>query len=349
MKMPKYTQAFIDRHGTARFYFRKAGQKKVPLPGLPWSPEFMAAHEIALAAGEMPRSEIGATRTLPGSVNALVIAYLGSARFASLATETRRTRRNILERFRAEHGDKRLMKMDRDVVIRMLEKKIATPFAARNWLKTLRAAVQFGITIGMIKTDPTMGIKPTKAKTDGFRAWNEADIAAFEVRHPIGTKERLALALLLHTAQRRGDVVRMGRQHVNDGMIAVRQNKTGTVLSIPIHPDLRAVLDATPSNHLTFLTTSFGRPFVAAGFTNWFREACNAAGLPRGTSAHGLRKAACRRLAEAGCSANVIASISGHASLGELARYTKAADQVRMAKDGMATLVSETKKRTTSV
>jgi integrase len=315
---------------------------------MPGSPTFTAAYDVALSTGEIPRSEIGVSRALPGTVNALVVAYLASATFASLAPETRRTRRNILERFRVEHGDKRLAKMDSDVVGRMLEKKIATPFAARNWLKTLRAAIQFGIKVGMLKIDPTMGVKNTKAKTDGFRTWDESDIAKFEVRHPIGSKERLALALLLYTVQRRGDVVRMGRQHVREGMIAVRQNKTGTMLSIPIHPDLRAVLEATPSNHLTFLTTSFGKPFVAAGFTNWFREACNEAGLPRGTSAHGLRKAGCRRLAEAGCSANVIASISGHASLGEVTRYTKAADQVRMAKDGMAMLVSETKKRTTS-
>ena len=60
--------------------------------------------------------------------------------------------------------------------------------------------------------------------------------------------------------------------------------------------------------------------------------------LPRHCAAHGLRKAACRRLAEAGCSANVIASISGHTTLTEVARYTKAADQERMARDGMAAI-----------
>lgn len=345
MKTPRFTQGFVDRHGRARFYFRRKGFARVPLPGLPWSPKFMVAYQSAMA-GDAPRIEIGASRTLPGTVNALAVAYLASATFASHAPETRRTRRNIIERFRAEHGDKRIALLRSDHIGVMLEKKIATPFAARNWLKTVRALMQFGIKIGMIRTDPTLGIKPTKAKTDGFRTWDEGDIAKFEARHPIGTKERLALALLLFTVQRRGDVIRMGRQHVRDGMISVRQNKTGTTLSIPIHPDLRAVLDATPSDHLTFLTTSFGKPFVAAGFTNWFREACNAAGLPRGTSAHGLRKAGCRRLAEAGCSANIIASISGHASLGEVARYTKAADQARMAKDGMAMLVLETKKRT---
>lgn len=345
MKMPKYTQAFIDRHGTARFYFRKAGHKQVPLPGRPWTPAFMAAYEAALD-GPAPRVDIGASRTQPGTVNALVVAFLASATFASLAQETRRTRRNIIERFRNEHGDKRIALLRSDHIAVMLEKMIKTPFAARNWLKTVRAMTQFGVKIRMIKADPTLGVKNAKAKSDGFRTWNEDDIAAFEARHPIGTKERLALALLLYTVQRRGDVVRMGRQHVPDGMIAVRQNKTGTMLSIPIHPDLQIVFDASPSNHLTFLTTAFGKPFVAAGFTNWFREACNEAGLPRGTSAHGLRKAGCRRLAEAGCSANIIASISGHASLGEVTRYTKAADQVRMAKDGIAMLVSEAKRRT---
>lgn len=123
----------------------------------------------------------------------------------------------------------------------------------------------------------------------------------------------------------------LGRQHIRDGLLQLRQQKTGATLVIPVRPELVAVLEATPSNHLTFLTTATGNPFSAAGFTNWFREMCNEAGLPRGTSAHGLRKAACRRLAEAGCSANVIASISGHASLREVQRYTAAADQVRMA------------------
>jgi integrase len=347
MKAPKFTHGFVDRHGTARFYFRKAGCKQVPLPGLPWSPVFMAAYEAALG-GDAPPIEIGASRTKPGTINALVVSYFNSMAFQALAPETRRTRRNILERFRAEHGDKRSALLKREHISAMFAKKAATRFAARNWLKTVRALMQFALVVGTLKEDPTAGIKNLSGKTDGFRTWNEDDIAAFEARHPVGTRERLALALLLNTAQRRGDVVRMGRQHIRNGAIEVKQQKTGTRLAIPIHPDLQAALDATPSAHLTFLTTAFGRPFTAAGFTNWFREACNAAGLPRGTSAHGLRKAACRRLAEAGCSANVIASISGHASLAEVTRYTKAADQERMAKDGMAMLVSETKKRTSS-
>jgi len=177
------------------------------------------------------------------------------------------------------------------------------------------------------------------------------NIAAFEAKHQVGSRARLALALLLYTGQRRSDIVQMGRQHIRNGILHLRQQKTGASLAIPVHPTLQAVLEATSSEHLTFLTTHGGSPFTAAGFTNWFRECCNDAGLAKGTSAHGLRKAACRRLAEAGCSANVIAAISGHKSLNEVQRYTAAADQLRMARTGMEAMRKAfpvTTKRTSS-
>ena len=94
-------------------------------------------------------------------------------------------------------------------------------------------------------------------------------------------------------------------------------------------------LDATPSDHLTFLTTRFGRPFEASTFSHWFRDQCDKAELPH-CSAHGLRKAAARRLAEAGCAPHEIGAITGHASLAELVRYTRAADQRRLAEAAMA-------------
>ena len=198
--------------------------------------------------------------------------------------------------------------------------------------------MQLAVDEGYRPDNPTTGIKRIKNKTDGFHTWTEEEIAQFEAHHPIGSKARLALGLLLYTAQRRSDVVRMGRQHVRGGVVHVRQQKTGAMLAIPMHPDLATIIDATPNDHLTYLTTSFGKPFTAAGFGNYFRECCNGAGLPKHCAAHGLRKAAYRRLAEAGCSANVIASISGHSTLAEVARYTKAADQQRMARDGIAAI-----------
>ncbi len=85
---PKYVHGFLDRHGRPRFYFRRAGFNKVPLPGLPWSPEFMAAYEEAVAG--QPKPEIGAARTKPGSMRALSVSYFQSVDYRSLQERTQR-------------------------------------------------------------------------------------------------------------------------------------------------------------------------------------------------------------------------------------------------------------------
>jgi len=178
-------------------------------------------------------------------------------------------------------------------------------------------------------------VKAIRIKSSGHHSWTDVEIEQFERRHPVGSRARLALALLLYTGQRRGDVIRMGAQHIRDGFLHVRQEKTGAELTIPVHPELQMVLIATASGHLTFLTTQYGGPFKPQAFSTWFRQECDKAGLPH-CSAHGLRKAAARSLAEAGCTAHEIASITGHATLAELVRYTKAVDQRRLAEAAMA-------------
>jgi integrase len=140
----------------------------------------------------------------------------------------------------------------------------------------------------------------------------------------------------------------MGKQHLGVEAIAgdqvsiirVVQEKTGAALAIPVHPALAAILDATPVD-LTFLVTAFGKPFTAAGFGNWFRDQCDTAGLPH-CSAHGLRKAAARRLAEAGATEHMIGAITGHTSLREIVRHTRAADQKRLAVAAMQRLEAGT-------
>jgi integrase/recombinase XerD len=172
--------------------------------------------------------------------------------------------------------------------------------------------------------------------TTGFHSWTEAELQQYERRHPVGSKARLALALLLYTAQRRSDAVRLGPEHLRNGRLEFVQSKTSTVVNIPLAPPLAEVIAATPTVGLkTFLVTDYGRPFTAAGFGNRFREWCNEAGLAH-CSAHGLRKAFLRRMAEAGCSEEFIASISGHRDMREIRVYTRAANKARMADEGMA-------------
>lgn len=292
-------------------------------------------------SGSQPATPIGTKRIRAGSLGALVIAWFNSPDFLTLSASTQRTYRGILEPFTAEHGDKPLALLTRKHIEAMLAKRIQTPAAANHWLRLIKTLLRFAVKQELCADDPSIGVEYIARKNvQGFHTVTEDEIAQFEARHPIGSKARLAFALLLYTAQRRSDVVKMGRQHIRNGVAHVRQQKTGAMLAIPVHPALQAVLDATPTEHLTFLVTEYGKPFTAAGFGGWFRERCDEAGLPKHCSAHGLRKAACRRLAEAGCSANVIAAISGHTTLREVERYTRAADQERMARQGMAAMIT---------
>jgi len=326
---PKYVQAFIDRNGKPRFYFRRPGFKSVPLPGLPWSPQFMEVYESALSGQPL---QIGASKTKPGTVSAAIVGYYYDQSFLALAPSTQRPLRGILERFRAEHGDKRIALLQRQHIIALLRSK--KRFAARHWLMAIRALMKYAVEIGLREDNPATGVKLPNLKTDGYHSWTEAEIAQFQAYHGLGTRARLALTFLLYTGQRRGDVIRMGRQHIRDGIIHVRQQKTGIELAIPIHGTLASTIAEAPADHLTFLTTRNGKPFSPAGFGNYFRDCCNEAGLSH-CSAHGLRKAAARRLAEAGCTMHEIAAITGHASLSEVQRYTKAADQKRLALSAM--------------
>ena len=346
-RLPKYVHGFIDRHGKPRFYFRCPGFKRIPLAGLPWSPEFMAIYEQSLAG---QRQVIGSERVKPGTIRALAVSYYNSVAFRSMKPSTQSVYRNIIDRFCGEtdkqgheHGDKRIATLQREHIVKLMAARAEKPDSANGLRKVLRAMMKHAVETGLRVDDPTRDVRAIRVKSDGFHSWTDAEISQFETRHPVGSRARLALALLLYTGQRRSDVVRMGRQHIRDDVLHVRQQKTGVELAIPVHPLLAAVIDETPADHLTFLTTQFGRSFEAAGFGNWFREQCNAAGL-RHCSAHGLRKAAARRLAEAGCTEHEIAAITGHATLREVAHYTKAADQRWLA----AAAMEKVKDRTSS-
>src|SRR5215468_576549 len=212
MKMPKYVQAWVDHEGRAHHYFRRRGFPRVRLPGLPWSPSFMAEYEKAMNGA---RTAIGAGRVKPGSVAAVIAEYLDSQTFfTSKSAGTQRMRRGILERFRAAYGGRPMALLPAEWIEALLDAK--PPHAARSWLVTLRSLCQFAVKRRYLRTDPTANIKQRAVKGDGFHTWTEDEIARYEAYYPIGTKPRLAHALLLYTAQRRSDVVHMGRQHIRE-------------------------------------------------------------------------------------------------------------------------------------
>lgn len=323
---------FTDRNGHDRWRWRKTGYPSVILHGEPGSDLFM--RELAEARKAAPLV-IGASKVAPGSVSAAIAAFYMSAHWQALGKVTQATYRGTLERFRAKTGGVPIAAMRRQDVLRMMDKMADRPSAANHMLQVVRILMRFALDRGMIEADPTHRVRKIRTDTGGFRDWAEDEIATFKAKYATGTRERLALALLLETAQRRGDVIRMGKQHRRGGKLHITQSKTGVALAIPITPELAAELEQAPKDHLTYLVTGQGASFTPAGFGNWFREVCDKAGLGW-VSAHGLRKAAARRLAQDGCTAHEIAAITGHRSLQEVQRYTRAVDQEKLAEQAQA-------------
>ncbi|WP_332839828.1 tyrosine-type recombinase/integrase [Methylobacterium sp. Leaf118] len=170
-----------------------------------------------------------------------------------------------------------------------------------------------------------------RSREGGVHAWTDDEVARFEARWPVGTRERLALDLLLFTGLRRGDVVRIGRPHERSGEFTIRTEKTGIVVVAPILPQRARTLSASPVGEPTVLSTVRGTPFGKESFGNGFKKACRAAGVPG--SAHGLRKAEARRAAEDGATEAPLNALFGWADGSrESAIYTRTANRAKLAR-----------------
>ena len=335
----KFVCADRDRHDNVRYYVRLPGRRKVRLKGPPGSHEFMAEYHAALAGNDV--NGPAAARVVVGSFGATCLAYYASYQFKALDRSTQAWRRRLLDEICREHGHKPVVRMEPRHVRQLVYALGERPAVANKLLKALRAVFSWAVDTELVEHNPTRDLKPIRYRSDGFHSWTREEIAQYEIRHPTGTKARLALALLLYTAGRREDVVRFGRQHLREGRVrytqAKNEHRNPVHIDIPIHPDLAAVIDATPVPHLTFLVTEHGKPFSVAGFGNRFREWCDLAGLPHCT-AHGLRKATAARLAECGATEHEIMAVTGHRTLKEVERYTRAARRAGLADSGMAKL-----------
>jgi len=336
-----YIQAFKDRHGKVRHYYRRKGFVRTKLPGLPGSAEFMAAYAKAgSASAALPKPK---EERSPQSIHTLIGMYYASAEFMALRPSSQRPYRNQLERFRQRYGNRSASTIQTQHLDSIFHSMGKTPHAAANLRKRLRRVFALAVRLGWRSDNPVRDTDLGNFNHGEIAPWTEEEIAKFESHWPSGSKERLAFSLMLHTGQRRSDVIRMGRQHIQDGRIRVVQVKTGHPLTIPLIDELAH--EIAQHDGLTFLTTSNGKPFSVDGFGNWFRAATKEAGLI-GKSPHGLRKAAGRRLAEAGCTAKEIAAVLGHRTLNEVARYTRDADQATLSESAMKKL-SGGKTRTT--
>ncbi|MDB5550633.1 MAG: hypothetical protein JWL86_617 [Rhizobium sp.] len=336
-----YIKEYTDNCLVRRRYFRRKGFKGGPLPGKIGSDEFMEAYQAYMAGKPAPL----ARGIAPGTFASLFEAYYRSVEYVNLKPASKKLYRYALNPMQELYGNRPLATMTKDNVYKIIEKVgERAPQMANLTRSVLKRVLGVALSRGLIRVNPLADkVNPYKGGT--HHTWTDAELAQFEVKWPLGTRQRLAYALLFYTGQRSGDVVRMSRKDISEGRIKVTQEKTGTELKIKIHPDLAKAIKAGPSNGLNLIGDEHGRPIKRAALSHLMRKAIRAAKLPACCVPHGIRKATLRTMAENGSSAKRMASVSGHKTTKELDRYTEAADQQTLADGGIASIPIRTRTR----
>lgn len=338
---PPHLHSERSRHGKLVWYVRRGHKARIRLRAEYDSPEFWQEYREAIE-GSAPRTALKPAGPKSGTLAWAIDRYRASAAWSMLARATKRQRELIYSQVTAVSGARAVAKVTPADIVAGRDRRAAKPHSANNFVKSMRAFFAWASDPragGLVETDPTKGVALLRTRNPaGYHTWTEDEVARFETHWPLGTRERLALDVLLYTGLRRGDAVRLGRQHVKEGVIYFpATEKTGEPVTIPVLEPLRLSIAATPVRGLTFIETSQGRPWVKESFGTWFKAACVAAGVP-GT-AHGIRKAGATRAAENGASSHQLMAIFGWTTIKQAEAYTRAADRKRNALAGALTML----------
>lgn len=327
---PPHLQRQVTQHGRIVWYVRIGKGRRTRIKAEFGTPEFDAEYRVALAGN--PRPAKGAPTT--GTLAWLIERYRETTNWRDLSLATRRQRENIFKQVIATAGQDRLIHFTTATIEKGRDRRAATPFQARHFLQAMRGLFRWAHKAKHVRHDPTFGVDDlARPKSEGFPAWTEDNVTAYEKRWPIGTRQRVWLDMLLYTGLRRGDVCRLGKQHVRNGTATLTTEKTGTVVSLPILPVLQATLDAGPCGDLAFIVGARGMPLVKEAFGNTFAEAAREAGVKK--SCHGLRKIAATRCAENEATLPQMNAIFGWTGSAMALKYIEAANRRRLAAQAM--------------
>ena len=348
-RLPLYCCEDTDRHGNIRIYFRRKGQPKTRIVGMPWTPTFMGHYE-ELLRGKVEPEGIGSHTGKLNTWRWLCQKYFACIEFKQLTPAFQTVRRQILESTFGEplspgsketFADFPVARMTRKAIKVLRDRKAATPEAANNRVKSIRRVFAYALEEHdtLVSLNPARDVPFFKSNSEGFHTWTEEEVEQYLKVHKEGSKARLALFLLLYTGVRRSDVVLLGRQLMRDGWFKFQPRKTRRLsadfLEIPVLPILSAEIAKGPQGHLNFLVTEYGKPFTANGFGNRFKAWCMEANLPH-CSAHGLRKAGATFAAENGATEHQLMAIYGWKSAKMAAVYTRKVRQKKLAGSAMA-------------
>ncbi|CAM3154692.1 tyrosine-type recombinase/integrase [Paracoccus nototheniae] len=311
------------------FHTYRRGDKEISLGvhGLhPTDPRVFAAYCAEHARWE--QSPAGTVTPKGGTFAWALDIYKASPAWAKLARTTQMNRDAIYRRYVKAQGNRPLSSIAPEDIEAALYAKGGN--AAVNELKALKPIFFHAYKLRIISADPTRGLKMVRPETEGFATAGVDEIAAYQKKWPIGSVERLVFDLALYTGAARVDLAKLGRRNMVDGVLQYRRQKTNTLAQVPLTPELRAVVGRTAHIAPAFILNGKGKPYTAESLGNLFRDAATKAGMA--ARLHGLRKAFCVYWAEKGATTHQIAAMAGHMTLGEVERYTRAADRLKMVK-----------------
>jgi integrase len=343
---PPHLVRETTRHGKVVWYVRRGSSgtrgARARLRGEFGTAEFMAAYQAALA--ERPAESPRAKGPAAGTLAWLIARYRETVHWQNLSAATRRQRENIFVHVIESAGKQPIARIIQATIIAGRDRRAAkTPAQARNFLDAMRGLFRWAQEAGHVASDPTAGVRNPKRKSGpGFRAWTEDDVIAYERRWPVGTRQRVWFDILIYTGLRRGDAVRLGRQHVRGGVAVLTTEKSqgGMTVTLPILRVLAETLAAGPCGDLSFIVGERGHPLSKESFGNGFREACDEAGVKG--SAHGVRKIAATRAANKGATVAELEAIFGWCGGTMASLYTREADRRRLALGAMHKLDGQT-------
>ena len=335
---PSYLHRETTRHGKTAWYVRVGKGPRIRLKAKYGSAEFAAEYQAAIS-GNAPALRISAKA---GSLEWLIARYRETSAWTKFSLATRRQRENILKQVIKTAGHQPYTAITEVVIEAGRERRKETPFQARHFIDTMRGLFDWAKAAKFVKSNPAAGVRYiTQKKSQGFPVWTEEDVAAYEARWSLGTRERVWLAVLLYTGLRRGDAVRLGRQHVRDGVASIKTEKSGFQIevTIPLLPPLLDALRAGPIGELAFICGSNGKPLIKESFGNTFSDACRAAGIRK--SAHGVRKIGATRAANNGATVAQLEAIFGWTGGKMASLYTQSADRRRLSREAIGKLVND--------
>lgn len=332
---PLHLHREVTRHGEVSWYVRIGKGPRVRIKQEYGTPAFEVAYQAAIKGEALPTG----TAARAGSLSWLIGRYRESDPWSKLSPAVRIHRERVFKGLIKAAGIEPFTRIDRKAVVAGRDRRRATPHAARLFVQTIRGLFKWAIAAEHAAMDPTLGVDTPRPKTAGFATWTPEWCAAFEAAYPLGTRERVAYDVLLHTGLRRGDAVRLGRPHVKNNVATIRTEKTGEIVTIPLSAALLRSLEQGPVGELTFIAGERGKPMTKESFGNWFGEACRAAGVSG--AAHGIRKARATKAAENGATESELDAMFGWRGGGMASLYTDAANRARLATEAAAKLEQE--------